>query len=101
MRLPDSIRFRIGTLFQRSQIHAEMEEELRSHIAHRLMIWSARVSTVAKLNAVLASNLARAKSTKRRFTKRRAGTLSERFLRMCAIAFACSASHLDSRSPRS
>jgi len=35
MRLPDSIRFRIGTLFQRSQIHAEMEEELRSHIAHR------------------------------------------------------------------
>jgi len=35
MRLLDWLRFRIGTLFQRSQIHAEMEEELRSHIEHR------------------------------------------------------------------
>jgi predicted permease len=35
MRLLDSIRFRIATLFQRSQVNAEMEEELRSHIQHR------------------------------------------------------------------
>jgi predicted permease len=30
-----SLRFRIATLFQRSQVDAEMEEELRSHIQHR------------------------------------------------------------------
>jgi len=30
-----SLRFRIATLFQRSQINADMEEELRSHIQHR------------------------------------------------------------------
>ena len=30
-----SLRFRFATLFQRSQINAELEEELRSHIAHR------------------------------------------------------------------
>ena len=35
MRLLDSLRFRIATLFQRSQINAELEEELRSHIQHR------------------------------------------------------------------
>jgi hypothetical protein len=35
MKLLDSIRFRIATLFQRSQLSAEMEEELRSHIQHR------------------------------------------------------------------
>ncbi|MGA2653768.1 MAG: ABC transporter permease [Terracidiphilus sp.] len=40
MKLPDAfgiawLRFRIATLFQRDQIRAEMEEELRSHIAHR------------------------------------------------------------------
>jgi predicted permease len=35
MRVLDSIRFRIVTLFQRSKVNAEMEEELRSHIAHR------------------------------------------------------------------
>jgi predicted permease len=35
MRLADSIRFRIAMLFQRSQMRAEMEEELRSHIQHR------------------------------------------------------------------
>jgi MacB-like periplasmic core domain len=35
MRLLDSLRFRIATLFQRSQMTAEMEEELRSHIQHR------------------------------------------------------------------
>ena len=35
MRLLDSLTFRIGTLFQRTQIHAEVEEELRSHIQHR------------------------------------------------------------------
>ena len=35
MRLLDSIRFRIATLFQRSQVNAEMEEELRAHIQHR------------------------------------------------------------------
>jgi len=35
MKLPDSLRFRIATLFQRSQMNAEMEEELRSHIQHR------------------------------------------------------------------
>ncbi len=30
-----SLRFRIASLFERSQINAEMEEELRSHILHR------------------------------------------------------------------
>ena len=35
MRLLDSLRFRIATLFQRSQMNAEMEGELRSHIQHR------------------------------------------------------------------
>src|SRR5580698_9987928 len=35
MKLIDSIRFRIATLFQRERLRAEMEEELRSHIQHR------------------------------------------------------------------
>jgi len=35
MRLLDSLRFRIATLFQRSQMNAEMDDELRSHIQHR------------------------------------------------------------------
>jgi len=35
MKLLDSLRFRIATLFHRSQMYAEMEEELRSHIQHR------------------------------------------------------------------
>jgi predicted permease len=35
MKLPASLRFRIATLFQRSQMNAEIEEELRSHIQHR------------------------------------------------------------------
>ena len=35
MKLLDSLRFRIATLFNRSQLNAEMEEELRSHIQHR------------------------------------------------------------------
>ena len=35
MRLLDSIRYRIAALFHRSEISAEMEEELRSHIQHR------------------------------------------------------------------
>jgi predicted permease len=35
MKLLDSIRFRIATLFHRSRMNAEMEEELRSHIQHR------------------------------------------------------------------
>ena len=35
MRLLDSLRFRMATLFRRSQVNAEMEEELHSHIQHR------------------------------------------------------------------
>jgi predicted permease len=35
MKLLDSLRFRIASLFQRSQLNAEMDEELRSHIQHR------------------------------------------------------------------
>jgi predicted permease len=35
MKFLDSLRFRIATLFQRSQMNEEMEEELRSHIQHR------------------------------------------------------------------
>src|SRR5580692_1989407 len=35
MKLIDSIRFRIATLFQRERLRAEMDEELRSHIEHR------------------------------------------------------------------
>jgi predicted permease len=35
MKLLDALRIRIATLFQRSQMNAEMEEELRSHVQHR------------------------------------------------------------------
>ena len=35
MNLLDSIRYRIAALFHRSEMNAEMEEELRSHIQHR------------------------------------------------------------------
>jgi predicted permease len=35
MNLPAALRLRIATLFQRSQLNAEIEEELRSHIQHR------------------------------------------------------------------
>jgi len=35
MRVVDSIRFRIAMLSRRSQMRAEMEEELQSHIQHR------------------------------------------------------------------
>ncbi len=35
MKLLDTLRFRIATLFHRSQVNDEMEEELRSHIQHR------------------------------------------------------------------
>ena len=35
MRLLDSLRFRLATLFHRSRINAELDEELRSHIEHR------------------------------------------------------------------
>jgi predicted permease len=35
MKLLDSLRLRMATFFRRSQMNAEMEEELRSHIQHR------------------------------------------------------------------
>jgi len=35
MKVLDSLRFRMATLFQRSRMNAEMEEELGSHIQHR------------------------------------------------------------------
>jgi predicted permease len=35
MKLFDSLRFRIATLFHRSKMNAEIEEELRSHVQHR------------------------------------------------------------------
>jgi predicted permease len=35
MKLLDSLRLRIATFFQPSQVNAEIEEELRSHIQHR------------------------------------------------------------------
>jgi len=35
MRLFASLRFRLTTLFRRSRIHEELEEELRSHLEHR------------------------------------------------------------------
>ena len=35
MKLFDSLRFRIATVFRRSQMNAEIEEELRAHIQHR------------------------------------------------------------------
>jgi len=35
MKLFDSLRFRFATLFERSQMNSEMDEELRSHIQHR------------------------------------------------------------------
>jgi len=35
MKLLDSLRFRVAALFHHSEMNAEMEEELRSHIEHR------------------------------------------------------------------
>jgi predicted permease len=35
MKLLDSLRFRIATLFRRSQMNAEMEDELHAHMQHR------------------------------------------------------------------
>ena len=35
MKFLDSLRFRMNTLFQRSRMNAEVEEEIRSHIQHR------------------------------------------------------------------
>jgi len=35
MKLLDSLRFNVAALFQRAQVNAEMEDELRSHIQHR------------------------------------------------------------------
>ncbi|MGB8661755.1 MAG: ABC transporter permease [Candidatus Acidiferrum sp.] len=35
MRFFDKLRFRIATLFRRSKLNTEMEDELRSHIQHR------------------------------------------------------------------
>jgi predicted permease len=35
MKFLDSLRFRIATLFRRSQLNVDLEEELRSHIQHR------------------------------------------------------------------
>jgi hypothetical protein len=35
MKLLDSLRFRIAAMFRRSQLNAEMDDELRSHIQHR------------------------------------------------------------------
>jgi predicted permease len=35
MKLLDSLRFRLTTLFRRSQMNAELDEELQSHVQHR------------------------------------------------------------------
>ncbi len=35
MRVLDSLRFRIASLFRRSEMSAEMEEELRGHVQLR------------------------------------------------------------------
>src|SRR3984957_12242730 len=35
MKLVDALRFRIATLFKRSRMNADLEEELRSHIQYR------------------------------------------------------------------
>jgi hypothetical protein len=35
MKLLDSLHFRIGNLFHRSEMNAKMEDELRAHIEHR------------------------------------------------------------------
>jgi len=35
MKTLDSLRFRIAALFQRAQMNAEMDEEIRSHVQHR------------------------------------------------------------------
>jgi len=35
MKFADCLRVRITTLFHPSEVNAEMEEELRSHIEHR------------------------------------------------------------------
>ena len=35
MKLLDSLRFRISTIFSRSQMNAQIDDEIHSHIQHR------------------------------------------------------------------
>ncbi len=86
-------------LFQRSQINAEMEEELRSHIQHRADDLELRAYPVPRRNAAPASSSVGRKSTRRNATKRWAAPSPTSLGRMCATAFACCASLRDSPSP--
>ncbi len=49
MKLLDSLRFRLGALFRRSEWNADLEEELRSHIQHRADDQIIRSGPLAKL----------------------------------------------------
>jgi len=100
MRVLDSLRFRIATLFRGSEIDAEMEEELRSHIQHR-----ADDLERSGLDRAEAERRARIEfggqvNTKRNATTRWATISSRPSYRMCASAFVCCASLPDSHSPR-
>ncbi len=75
MKLLDSLRFRIAALFQRSQMNAEMDDELRSHIFSTvLMISSAPAFVAPKPSVARASSSADINASKRSATKRLAVT---------------------------
>jgi len=99
MRILDSLRFRMASLFQRSKMHAEIEEELRLHIQHRAD--DLERSGVARAEAERRARieLAGAKNTRKRSTERRAGISSRAFCRMRATACACCANRPDSQLP--
>ena len=99
MKLLDSLRLRIATLFHPSQVNTEMEEELRSHIQLRADDLERSGLPRPKPSGARASNSADVRSTKKNATKRWATILSRPCYRMCASAFACCASLRDSQSP--
>jgi hypothetical protein len=77
MKLLDSLRFRIATLFQRSRMSAELEAELRSTSSTGLTIWSVPALSAPRQNAARESSLAARRSSKRNATKRSVATSSK------------------------
>ncbi len=99
MKLLDSLRFRIATLIQRSQINAEMEEELRSHI--QLRADDLERSGLGRAEAERRARIEFGGYVKCKEESHEAlGAIFSRLLcRMCASAFAACASLPDSQPP--
>ena len=100
MKLPRFASLPLAALFHRSQINAEMEEELRSHIQHRADDLERSGLSAPKPSAARASSSAARRSSKKNATKRWAAISSNVCCRMCASACACCASLPASPSPR-